>query len=111
MFMEAGRKKGPKIRVKGLHRGDIHTRNELIRSCVPLERRLELMVTTTTQQRRVLLATICLLPLAVGTARAEVGRLDEGSLVAWGYNGYGQCDVPGGLLHPDRNGEGITAWR
>ena len=30
-------------------------------------------------------------------AAAEVGYLDEGTVVAWGQNNYGQCTVPAGL--------------
>jgi len=50
----------------------------------------------TTTRRRTLLATICLFALAAGTARADVGRLDETSLAAWGDNDDGQCNVPAG---------------
>jgi len=47
---------------------------------------------------RVFCACIVLGLGAVETARADVGSLAEGSLVAWGYNADGECNVPSGYF-------------
>jgi hypothetical protein len=47
---------------------------------------------------RVFCACIALSLGAAGAARADVGSLAEGSLVAWGYNADGECNVPSGYF-------------
>ena len=44
----------------------------------------------------ILLNAGLLLTVAVSRAAADVGYLNEGSVVAWGQNGYGQTNVPAG---------------